>query len=57
VSVLVGLEGDLMRTLQSVKKGIAMLDQRRAEYQAEPDEGAGEDEAGEEEDAGEPAAR
>lgn len=57
MSVLVGLEGDLMRTLQSVKKGIAMLDQRRAEYQAEPDEGAGEDEAGEEEDAGEPAAR
>jgi hypothetical protein len=35
VSVLVGLEGDLVRTLQSVKGGIAMLDQRR-------DEGAGE---------------
>jgi hypothetical protein len=31
VSVLVGLEGDLVRTLQSVKKGIAMLDERRAD--------------------------
>jgi len=31
VSVLVGLEGDLVRTLQSVKKGIAMLDERRPE--------------------------
>jgi cell division septum initiation protein DivIVA len=30
VQVLVGLEGDLVRTLQSVKKGIAMLDERRA---------------------------
>ena len=29
-SVLVGLEGDLVRTLQSVKKGVAMLDERRA---------------------------
>jgi hypothetical protein len=34
VSVLVGLEGDLVRTLQSVKKGIAMLDERRAELVA-----------------------
>jgi hypothetical protein len=34
VSVLVGLEGDLVRTLQSVKKGIAMLDERRAELMA-----------------------
>jgi cell division septum initiation protein DivIVA len=57
VSVLVGLEGDLMRTLQSVKKGIAMLDERRAEYQAGPDDRSDEDEAGEEEDAGEPAVR
>jgi cell division septum initiation protein DivIVA len=31
VSVLVGLEGDLVRTLQSVKKGIAMLDERRSD--------------------------
>jgi hypothetical protein len=55
--VLVGLEGDLMRTLQSVKKGIAMLDQRRAEFQAAPDDGSDDDEAGEEEGAGEPAVR
>jgi hypothetical protein len=57
VSVLVGLEGDLMRTLQSVKKGIEMLDERRAEYQAGPDTGPDADQAGEEEDAGEPAVR
>jgi cell division septum initiation protein DivIVA len=29
VQVLAGLEGDLVRTLQSVQKGIAMLDDRR----------------------------
>jgi hypothetical protein len=40
VSVLVGLEGDVVRTLQSIKKGIALLDERRAELRAEPlDEG------------------
>lgn len=32
VSVLVGLEGDLVKTLQSVKKGVEMLDERRATY-------------------------
>ena len=31
VSVLVGLEGDVVKTLQSIKKGIAMLDERRAQ--------------------------
>jgi regulator of protease activity HflC (stomatin/prohibitin superfamily) len=31
VSVLVGLEGDVVKTLQSIKKGIAMLDERRSE--------------------------
>jgi vacuolar-type H+-ATPase subunit H len=36
VSVLVGLEGDLVRTLQSVKKGIAMLDERRADVAEAP---------------------
>ena len=36
VSVLVGLEGDLVRTLQSIKKGIAMLDERRAEVAEAP---------------------
>jgi regulator of protease activity HflC (stomatin/prohibitin superfamily) len=30
VGVLEGLEGDVTRTLQSIQKGIAMLDQRRA---------------------------
>jgi hypothetical protein len=30
VQVLAGLEGDLVRTLQSVQKGIAMLDERHA---------------------------
>ncbi len=30
VSVLVGLEGDVVKTLQSIKKGITMLDERRA---------------------------
>ena len=39
VSVLVGLEGDLVRTLQSVKKGVAMLDERRAALVDEPDAG------------------
>jgi vacuolar-type H+-ATPase subunit E/Vma4 len=29
VSVLVGLEGDVVKTLQSIKKGIALLDERR----------------------------
>ena len=28
-SVLIGLEGDMIRTLQAIKKGIAMLDERR----------------------------
>jgi vacuolar-type H+-ATPase subunit E/Vma4 len=42
VSVLIGLEGDLVRTLQSVKKGIAMLDERRAEL-IEADEEPGSD--------------
>ncbi len=30
VSVLVGLEGDVVKTLQSIKKGIELLDERRA---------------------------
>jgi cell division septum initiation protein DivIVA len=30
VNVLVGLEGDVVKTLQSIKKGIAMLDERRS---------------------------
>jgi cell division septum initiation protein DivIVA len=31
VGVLEGLEGEVSRTLQSIQKGIAMLDERRAE--------------------------
>lgn len=31
VSVLEGLEGDVTKTLQSIQKGIALLDQRRAD--------------------------
>jgi cell division septum initiation protein DivIVA len=34
VNVLVGLEGDLVKTLGSVKKGIAMLDERREALRA-----------------------
>jgi hypothetical protein len=36
VSVLVGLEDDVTRTLQSIKKGIELLDERRAELTAQP---------------------
>ena len=49
VTVLVGLEGDVVKTLQSIKKGIALLDERRASLEeiesadGEPgDEGADE---------------
>ena len=28
-SVLIGLEGEVVRTLQSIKKGITLLDERR----------------------------
>jgi F0F1-type ATP synthase membrane subunit b/b' len=31
VSVLVGLEGEVVKTLQSIKKGISLLDERRAD--------------------------
>jgi F0F1-type ATP synthase membrane subunit b/b' len=37
VAVLVGLEGEVVKTLQSIKKGIALLDERRTEEQ-QPDE-------------------
>jgi hypothetical protein len=39
VQVLIGLEDDLVRTLQSVKKGIEMLDERRAELTASSEAG------------------
>ena len=35
VSVLVGLEGDVIKTLQSIKKGIALLDERRASIEGD----------------------
>jgi F0F1-type ATP synthase membrane subunit b/b' len=39
VNVLVGLEGEVVKTLQSIKKGISLLDERRADVPAElPDE-------------------
>jgi hypothetical protein len=68
VSVLVGLEGDVVRTLQSIKKGIELLDERRAALAARSEtdgrDGAGpDDELDDEPDedeverASEPAAR
>jgi len=62
VSVLVGLEGDVVRTLQSIKKGIELLDERRAAFVAEADDrdGAGDDATDDEaevERASEPATR
>jgi hypothetical protein len=33
-AVLIGLEGDVVRTLQSIKKGIELLDERRAALRA-----------------------
>ena len=48
--MLVGLEGDVVKTLQSIKKGIDLLDTRRTDLRAgdadgvEPDDGL-EDEA------------
>jgi cell division septum initiation protein DivIVA len=55
VSVLVGLEGDVVKTLQSIKKGIALLDERRSTIEvnglgpddAQPLDEPWEDEAGE----------
>jgi hypothetical protein len=41
-SVLIGLEGDVVRTLQSIKKGIQLLDERRASLRTS-DEGADEE--------------
>ena len=46
VSVLVGLEGDVVKTLQSIKKGIALLDERRSSLDAEGP-GTGEEGGGE----------
>jgi vacuolar-type H+-ATPase subunit E/Vma4 len=42
VGVLVGLEGEVVKTLQSIKKGINLLDERRTDDQP-VDEALGED--------------
>jgi F0F1-type ATP synthase membrane subunit b/b' len=60
VSVLVGLEGDVVKTLQSIKKGIAMLDERRSELidgRASSNGTAEEQQSLEEEGEAEPARR
>jgi hypothetical protein len=44
--VLVGLEGDVVKTLQSIKKGIDLLDSRRADLRADEQDGADEPENG-----------
>lgn len=56
VGVLVGLEGDVDKTLQSIKKGIALLDERRASLDANGavDEDSGIAEAWEDDEAAEP---
>ncbi len=58
VSVLVGLEGDVVKTLHSIKKGIALLDERRASLQLDDGQAAGDD-ADEhwQDEAGEPSQR
>jgi hypothetical protein len=43
VNVLVGLEGDVVRTLQSIKKGIELLDSRRTDLRAGDQDGIGPD--------------
>ena len=59
--MLVGLEGDVVKTLQSIKKGIAMLDERRSELidgrASSNGTTAEEEEAWEEEGEAEPARR
>ncbi len=45
VNVLVGLEGDVVKTLQSIKKGIDLLDSRRADLRAGDEDGIGPDDA------------
>jgi len=45
VSVLEGLEGDVQRTLQSIQKGLGLLDERRATLLAAPSPFTDEDHA------------
>ena len=46
VNVLVGLEGDVVKTLQSIKRGIDLLDARRSDLRADELNGTEEPEAG-----------
>ena len=41
MSVLVGLEGEVVKTLQSIKKGIDLLDSRRTELRDDEENGVG----------------
>jgi F0F1-type ATP synthase membrane subunit b/b' len=43
VNVLVGLEGDVVKTLQSIKKGIDLLDSRRSQFREGEQDGTGGD--------------
>ena len=40
VNVLVGLEGDVVKTLQSIKRGIELLDTRRSDLRADEQNGS-----------------
>ena len=53
-SVLIGLEGDLVRTLQSIKKGVALLDERRAALRGSAGVEGAEYDQGEDEEEGAP---
>ena len=57
VGVLVGLEGDVVKTLQSIKKGIALLDERRSSLSSEETDDGDDGGAGErwEDEAAEPS--
>jgi len=58
VSVLVGLEGDVVKTLQSIKKGIALLNERRASLQLDDGRPPGDDaDAPWQDETGEPSQR
>lgn len=46
VNVLVGLEGDVVKTLQSIKRGIDLLDARRSDLRADELNGTEEPDAG-----------
>jgi hypothetical protein len=49
-AVLIGLEGDIVRTLQSIKKGIQLLNERRASSREEREPGEDQDQPEDEEE-------